>query len=321
MTWVPVPAALAAAAVRVEPGVTYGEHDGQALRLDVYLPPAPGRDRAAALLIHGGGWSQGDKSDERAVGETMAQSGWVAFAIGYTLDSPSRPGYPLQVEECQAALRWVEQHAHRFHIDVHRLVVYGGSAGGYLAAMVATLGPGRPGYAPVAAAVSLSAPLDPALLVQEYRAGAPCRPTGCAVTYTALNHLSWFLGCPLRRCAAALLSAASPVDHVTNRTPPFFLYNSADEVIPASQATAMEAALRREGVPVQLMVLPGESHGPPSLLDVKLPITSFLAAHVPPAPPPGHVWRWVVAGAATLAVVTALLVLGLRRRRQPNALL
>jgi acetyl esterase/lipase len=246
----------------------------------------------------------------------------VAFAINYTLDSPRLPGYPLQIQQCQEALRWIEQHASQFHIDTHRLVAYGGSAGAYLAAMVALLGPGEPGYTPVAAAVSLSGPLNPALAVASYRAGGPCRATGCTITYTALAHLGQFLGCNLQTCSNSLLTQASPVDHVVHGSPPFFLYNSGNEIIPASQATTMAQRLRANGVAVTLMILPGETHGPPSLLDVKEPITRFLAAHVPPAPAPGPRLLWFALGGAALVVivVVSLLFVVRRRGRRPMAL-
>jgi acetyl esterase/lipase len=306
---------LADGQVRVTSGLKYGSFDGHPLLLDAYLPASQGQDLPAMVLIHGGGWWSGNRAYPRSVAETLARKGWAAFSIGYTLDTASLSGYPVQVEECQAALRWIERHAAEFHVDVHRLAVYGGSAGGYLASMLAVLGPGRPHYVPVAAAVSISGPDDPALLVKEYREHDACRPTGCAITYAALNHLSWFLGCPLDRCSARLLREASPVYHVTRQTPPFFLYNSSEEIIPLSQATTMQTALRREGVPVRLMVIPGTSHGPPSLLDVEKPIAKFLAAYVPNAPAP--VWPWAVGGIALAALLggTLYFVFVARRRR------
>ena len=312
--------------VRVEHNLTYGTYDGHPLRLDVYLPPRPGRERAAALLIHGGGFWSGDKEDYRAQAEAFAREGYVGFAIDYTLsgfvrgaplDSSFRHGYPLQVHECQQALRWIEDHARRFGIDRHRIVVWGGSAGGYLSAMVATLGPGRPGYVPVAAAVALSGPLNPLQLRKDYDAGERCRPTGCAIAELTLARFGWYLGCEIWKCSWRFLAEVSPVDHVTRHTPPFFIYNGTKEVIPLDQATTMAARLRADRVPVQLMVLPTEHHGPPSLEDVRIPIARFLAAHVPPPPPPGHVLRWVLIGvAAVLVALGVVALLFVRRRRQ-----
>jgi acetyl esterase/lipase len=314
---VPVRPALADGRVRVQSGLVYGSFGGQPLWLDAYLPAGRGDNLPAMVLIHGGGWWSGNRTYPRSVAETLARKGWAAFSIGYTLDTPSRSGYPVQVEECQAALRWIERHAAEFHIDVHRLAVYGGSAGGYLASMLAVLGPGRPAYVPVAAAVSVSGPDDPALLVKESLEHYPCRPTGCAVTYAALNHLSWFLGCPLDRCSARLLREASPVYHVTRQTPPFFLYDSSDEIIPLSQATAMKTALQRAGIPVRLMVISGTSHGPPRLLDVEQPIAKFLAAYVLKGPAP--VWPWALAAIAAAALLVASLYFLTRRRRPEGA--
>lgn len=306
--------------IAVHHNLAYGEHDGRPLLLDVYEPAKLGRDLPGALMIHGGGWWSGSKAYPASVGRFLARSGWVAFAVNYTLDTAKLHGYPLQVAECQEALRWMEEHAAEYHMDVHRLVVYGGSAGGYLAAMVAVLGPGKAGFSPVSAAVSISGPLNPDLLVQEYRAGGPCRPKGCAVTYDALNHLSWFLGCPLSTCPSRLLTQASPVDHVTKSSPPFFIYDSSEEIIPLSQATTMVDRLKAVGVPAQLDVIAGETHGPPSLLDIKSPVEAFLAAYVPPAPPSGSPWVWAIVAVVLLCVVAALRVLLRRRSRRAGAL-
>lgn len=269
--------------VRVLRNVAYGSYGGRPLLLDAYLPAAKASARPAVLLIHGGGWARGDKAEERPVGEALARSGYVAFSINYTLASPFQVGYPLQIQQCQAALRWMEQNASQYGVDIRRIAVYGGSAGGYLAAMVATLP--QPDVQPVRAAVSLSGPLDLTALIALVRAGAPCAVTGCAVTAAAEFHLDQYLGCSLLSCSPALIRAASPIDHVSPRSPPFFLYNSADEVIPVGQAGNMADRLRASHVPVQLMVLPGHHHGPPNLGLVAKPIAAFLAEYMRPLPP------------------------------------
>ena len=306
--------------IKVEHNVRYGTHDGSPLLLDVYQPAERGSGRAAVMMIHGGAWYAGSKAGQAAEGSFLARHGYVAFAVDYTLDSASVLGYPLQIHECQAAFRWIQDHAGAYGIDRRRMAVFGGSAGGYLAAMVALLGPGRPGYARAAAAVSLSGPMDITAAVDALKAGKlPCPPRGCHVDKTASLHLQWLLGCVPLSCPASLLKEASPISHVTSPAPPFFLFNHASEAIPVTQATEMAAALRKAGVPVTILTPPGTKHGPNKLVDVAAPIGHFLSTYLPPEHGPSDgVLAGIAAGAA--AVVGAAVTVGVRlhRRRSPT---
>jgi dipeptidyl aminopeptidase/acylaminoacyl peptidase len=67
---------------------------------------------------------------------------------------------------------------------------------------------------------------------------------------------------PSQASAAAAYAAASPITHVTDRSPPTLLiHGDADTLVPLRQSTAMEALLGKSGVPVRLVVIPGGVHG------------------------------------------------------------
>ena len=124
---------------------------GKTLRLDVTVPSAPvpgGRAlRPALLQIHGGGWVIGDKREQGLpLLSHMAAQGWVGFNVNYRL-SPWA-SIPEHLDDLQAALAWVREHAEEYGVDPDFVCVTGGSAGGHLSALLAlTADP------PVAAAV------------------------------------------------------------------------------------------------------------------------------------------------------------------------
>jgi acetyl esterase len=98
----------------------------------------------AVIYIHGGGWWQGelDESDELCRSRAAAND-CVVISIGYRL-APEHP-FPVPLEDCWAATRWVFAEAERIGIDPARVAVSGSSAGGNLAAAVTLLARDEPG--------------------------------------------------------------------------------------------------------------------------------------------------------------------------------
>ena len=120
--------------------VVYAVVDGEKLRLDVYEPrkhslPAPG-----IILIHGGSFIEGDRSVMDDDAAELAHAGFVAFSIDYRLlqphHRPVRNPWPVQLQDCQSAVRWIRQHAAQYRVDPNRIGAYGYSAGGPLAALL-----------------------------------------------------------------------------------------------------------------------------------------------------------------------------------------
>lgn len=115
---------------------------GRTERADLYLP-AGHEARAtipAVLVIHGGGWAGGDKTDPREINlcTTLARHGHAAFSFNYRLGSKEHPAvaWPQNILDCRAATRWLCANAGRLGLDATRLGVIGSSAGGHLAALL-----------------------------------------------------------------------------------------------------------------------------------------------------------------------------------------
>lgn len=245
VTAVPALPAGAAAGVRVTNDVTYRTVDGEKLGLDVYQPAKKGKDRPAVVIVHGGGWSGGDKQLFATQGNQLAERGFVAFSVNYRL-APAHP-YPAAVDDVGAAVEWVRKHAKKYGVDPKRIGALGGSAGAHLTGLLATVGEGShaKGHR-IAAAVSWSGPMD-------FDSLAP------AVTAGAGRSIGTFLGCAPDACPDKY-AQASPITHVDKTDTPMLIVNSTKELVPQTQADAMKAALDKAGVANEEIILPGAAH-------------------------------------------------------------
>jgi acetyl esterase/lipase len=121
-----VPAAVANEAMPVA---------GGRVRVRVYTPAGSG-PHPILHFFHGGGWVGGDlESHDALCRDLCVRSGHLVVAFDYRL-APEHP-FPIPVEDCLASLSWIRQNAQRLSGDIGRLVLFGDSAGGNLAAVVA----------------------------------------------------------------------------------------------------------------------------------------------------------------------------------------
>ena len=116
-------------------------------KADLYLPMnlTPGQKAPALILIHGGGFNDGDKRRYREInfGTNAAKRGYLAMSINYKLrKTKGQVTWPQCIYDVKEAVRWLKVNAEKYHIDPERIGALGGSAGGNLAFMLATTGPG-----------------------------------------------------------------------------------------------------------------------------------------------------------------------------------
>ncbi len=126
--------------------VSYLEGDRKE-KADLYLPMnlQSGQKAPALILIHGGGFNDGDKRRYREInfGTNAAKRGYLAMSINYKLrKSKGQVTWPQCIYDVKEAVRWLKLNADKYHIDPERIGALGGSAGGNLAFMLATTGPG-----------------------------------------------------------------------------------------------------------------------------------------------------------------------------------
>ena len=260
------------------PHVEFANYVGfRPLQLDLYLHADRSTHAARPLIlwIHGGGWNRGDArasgafADWPAVLAGLAARGYVVASVDYRLSGEAR--FPAQVQDVKAAIRFLRDKAGAYGIDPARVYLWGGSAGGHLAALTVTTC-GVAAFDPPASTGRLShaqavhaAPLDQSDCVQ-----------GAAIWYgvfdlaahgaepdTALTagNMAGLLGCAAEACEA-VERAASPITYVKPDTPPMLLlHGTADEEVSVEQTRQMAARLQAAKVPVEVVYLDGANHG------------------------------------------------------------
>ncbi len=113
-------------------------HDSDLQALDVFAPK-DAVDRPVVLFVHGGAWMFGDKNMlglYRGVGRFFARHGAVAVCVNYRLVPFVK--HPEQVKDVARAFAWVRGHVRDYGGDPDRILLCGHSAGGHLAALLAT---------------------------------------------------------------------------------------------------------------------------------------------------------------------------------------
>lgn len=104
--------------------------------MDVYLPEHP---TAVVMYIHGGAWVHGDRTDGPDMRRYYAEEGIAMVSVDYRLAPQHR--WPAQLEDVSAGLDWVIREAPHWGVEPARLGLWGVSAGGHLAAMLALARP------------------------------------------------------------------------------------------------------------------------------------------------------------------------------------
>jgi len=124
-----------------------GPAEAPAVPVRIYFPRGRRpRDGAALLYIHGGGFVVGDLNSEHGGAVALCRDLGIAIvSVDYRL-APEHP-YPAGLEDCYAALAWMHEEADALGLDVERIGIMGGSAGGGLAASLALLAKQRGGPA------------------------------------------------------------------------------------------------------------------------------------------------------------------------------
>lgn len=113
----------------------YSRTPGEDLSLDIYHPgrAEPGGLSPVLVAVHGGGFYQGSRKFGAANLRWFADHGWTVISVDYRLARDDRPTWDLATRDVECALAWTAAHAGELRIDLNRLTLSGGSAGGTLA--------------------------------------------------------------------------------------------------------------------------------------------------------------------------------------------
>ena len=84
--------------------IVYKEIDGKKLKLNAYVPKGDG-PFPSVLVVHGGAWRSGSRTQLTMYAKSLARRGYSCFAINYRL-APKHKS-PAQIEDCRDAVRWI----------------------------------------------------------------------------------------------------------------------------------------------------------------------------------------------------------------------
>ena len=241
--------------VTVDRNVVYGNADEPMHRADVYRLKSVSKSEKSpgVIMIHGGAWFAGDKTNDAVHAKRLAKLGIVVVAINYRL-IPKHP-YPAQLDDCNLALEWMTSHADKLGIKVDAMGAWGYSAGGHLSALLATHP--KDGLPRLKAAVVGAAPCDLTQIPEDS------------------NLLVGLIG-GTRAKYPARYADASPVTHVSQDDPPVFMFHgSKDWLVPPINSRAMLEALEKKGVKCELCAVANKAHMM-TFIDTEATEKSFL---------------------------------------------
>ena len=219
------------------------------LSLWIFEPAAgPKTNRPAIVFFFGGGWTSGSPTQFEQQCRHLAARGMVAITADYRVASRHQVKPTACVADAKSALRWVRANAQRLGLDPNRIAAGGGSAGGHLAAAIATLPDfDEPTENRTVSSVPNALVLFNPALVLAPMAGLPLEGFGTRV--------------PEERMGSAPQNL-SPAHHVKRGTPPAIIFHGkADTTVPYATAEAFTRVMLAAGNRCELVGYEGAAHG------------------------------------------------------------
>ncbi|MBQ9196739.1 MAG: alpha/beta hydrolase [Clostridia bacterium] len=212
------------------------------VELETYLTDnravEPERRRPLALIFPGGGYHFRSDREAEPVALRLLGLGIQAVIVRYSV-APAR--YPQALREAAEAVAYAHAHAEEWLCDARKVAVLGFSAGGHAAAHIG-------------------------VRWQEQKQGAACRPDAMILCYPVITSgphahrgsIDNLLGEEQK----ALIDAVSLEKHVSDQTPPTFLWHTwEDEGVPVENSLLLACALREHGVPCEMHIYQRGGHG------------------------------------------------------------
>jgi acetyl esterase/lipase len=213
--------------------------------MDLYLPPKDKGLSPVIINIHGGGWNKGSKESQTGF-NTFFKKGYAVANIAYRL-SQIAPA-PAAVEDTRCALIYLIKNAKALNIDINKIVIMGGSAGGHLALMGGLLGN--------------DTRFDTNCKgVKDVKVAAIINKYGIAeLGDWPSKSLKMWLGDQIKN--PAFVQSVSPIYHVKKNSPPVFIvHGDADPVVSYQQSVNLKKKLDEMGVKNTFITVEGGEHG------------------------------------------------------------
>lgn len=247
--------------------VVYTQRHEQDLSFDI-LHPANEKDRnhLGIILINSGSWKSDSNKNRTLIAAPLIRHGYSIFVLSH-LSQPKATVMEI-VEDINRAVRHIRHHSKDYRIDPKRIGVTGGSSGGHLSLMLATLGGPGPSDAkdPIereSSAVQASAVFFPVtdLLnlgdsTENLGDGGPPKSYVKAFGPNSRDLKKWKI----------TGHSMSPVFHISHKLPPILIHHgAADTLVPLDQSQRFQAEAEKIGKSVTLVIRQGKKHGWPTM--------------------------------------------------------
>lgn len=230
--------------------VTYKEVGGTKLMMDVYSPEGVKPGAPGVVVIHGGAWTSGNRTQMAALCQAMADQGLVAATVSYRLGPASK--WPAMIEDVQDAVRFLRNNATKYNVDPKRVGAAGASAGGHLSLLLGTTDGWPNGNSTGKTSSKVSAVLN---LFGPFDVSHDFNPL-------ISNMLAQQLLGKKIEDSAEDIKNFSPATYVTRDDAPVFtVQGKADTLVPFRQAERLDTALKAVGVSHTLRMIEGMLHG------------------------------------------------------------
>lgn len=224
--------------------------------LDLYAPNNGSTTRPLVIWVHGGGWSDGDKTRDVAHLLTLVNMGFAVAPINYRFDYEAR--WPAQIRDVKAAVRAARVYGSWFGVWTQKIGLWGVSAGGHLAAFAAATNGlaefdvgDNPGVSSAVAAAAADCPVtDLARWCAEPALVDP-NPITAGLLGVSAGSPGWTEAC----------AAASPSSRLSGDEPPMNLWHgTADTLVPPVQSIELRDRLQAYGLTVPCQLQDGYQH-------------------------------------------------------------
>ncbi len=249
---------------RQELNVSYGSDSDQVF--DIYLPANRTLDTKVMILVHGGGWTSGDKSSMNLLKDLILQEipNVAVVNINYRLADQNNPPFPMQINDISEIITFLIDNQDDYVIS-NEFGFIGTSAGAHLSMLWSYAHDQNAVTNMVASIVGPTNFTDPAYLNN---------------TNPEIEEIMNVIGID---ASLEFLELVSPYHQVTADAPPTILfYGGQDPLIPTSQGVDMQSRLATLGVTHQFILYPNAGHGwiGPEFIDTWTNLKLFIDSHL-----------------------------------------
>ncbi|TYB79726.1 alpha/beta hydrolase [Bizionia myxarmorum] len=246
-----------------ELNVSYGPDGDQ--KYDIYLPANRNMDTNVMILIHGGGWSAGDKAEMNEVKDALLNEfpNMGIVNMNYRLADAENGPYPMQLNDITTVINKLKSDQNYYVID-NDFGFIGTSAGGHLALLWSYAFDISSDVSMVCSIVGPTNLADPFYLESD------------------IPEIQGLIALFVMDASVAYLEEVSPLNRVTASAPPTLLfYGGVDPLVPVSQGTDLHNKLDNLGVTNEFTLYPNGGHGwiGPDLVDTTVKLKAFIQTH------------------------------------------